>query len=417
MRTSFALSAAFTASLAAAASATAPIIGNYWPAYNAVEQSVSQVPWKYTDLAYYFVTVTTATGFAVPEDQPTSDISAFVRQAKKNGAKSLFSVGGWSGSQYFSDLVSTPAKQAAFATQLTMFMTKYGFDGVDLDWEYPNGVGIGCNKISADDSAHLLAFLKVLRKKLGAGKLITAAVSTSGFAGPDGSPLKSFSEYGKYLDYINLMTYDVSGSWSPTTGPNSPLRKCKSDTSVQTALKLWTSRGFPASKILLGIPAYAISFQTSSSTLKEVDINDKWTSRAYQAWDSVVPKGAPGDSNAPTTDECGTKLAAYSGQWQYKQLISEGLLSSDGSKGLNGFKRFFDSCSQTPFLFNASKKHYISYEDARSVKAKTLYAAREGLAGVFVFDTQGFTTDVYQTIRSSQTARRTRRHELPSLHA
>lgn len=43
----------------------------------------------------------------------------------------------------------------------------------------------------------------------------------------------------------------MSGSWSPKTGPNAPLRKCQSDSSIWTAVKLWTSRGFPASKILL----------------------------------------------------------------------------------------------------------------------------------------------------------------------
>ncbi|TNY18602.1 chitinase, partial [Rhodotorula diobovata] len=340
----------------------------YWPAYNAADQSPAQVPWKGTQIAYYFVTVTSATGFTVPTDQPASDIKAFVSQAKANGVKPVFSLGGWSGSIHFSSLVDSGTKRASLASKVQAFMTKWGFEGVDLDWEYPNGVGIGCNAVNKDDSAHLLSFLKVLRQKLGTSKLITAAVSTEGFAGPDGSPLASFAEYGKYLDYVNLMTYDIAGSWSPTTGPNAPLRKCKSDSSVQTAVKLWTGRGFPAAKVLLGIPAYAISFTTSSSTLKEIEVSGgKWRSKAYQAWDGVVPKGAPGDSNAPYTDECGTKTAA-----------------KDGSKGLNGYTRYYDDCAQTPFLFNPSKKHYISYDDAQSARVKTSYAMREGLGGVCV---------------------------------
>lgn len=64
----------------------------------------------------------------------------------------------------------------------------------------------GCNKRRPDDSANLLAFLKLLRAKIGAKKLITAAVSTAGFLGPDGDVLPDLKPYGKYLDYINLMT-------------------------------------------------------------------------------------------------------------------------------------------------------------------------------------------------------------------
>lgn len=64
----------------------------------------------------------------------------------------------------------------------------------------------GCNSIDKDDSAHLLSFLKVLRSKIGASKLITAAVSTDGFLGANGKALSSFKPYGQYIDYINLMT-------------------------------------------------------------------------------------------------------------------------------------------------------------------------------------------------------------------
>lgn len=78
------------------------------------------------------VAVTTKTGFQVPADQPTSDITAFVKQAKQAGSKPLFSIGGWTGSLYFSSLVDTPAKQTTFAKQIQRFMAQYGFEGVDL---------------------------------------------------------------------------------------------------------------------------------------------------------------------------------------------------------------------------------------------------------------------------------------------
>ncbi|GAA5906604.1 hypothetical protein JCM6882_008072 [Rhodosporidiobolus microsporus] len=409
---------ASSASLVSAASSSPPLIAQYWPAYKRALQPPSDVPFKYSNIAYYFVAVTTSSGFEVPADQATDDITAFVKGAKAQGSKPVFSVGGWSGSLYFSTLTDTADKRTKLANDVKAFMDKYGFVGVDIDWEYPNGVGIGCNAISPSDSANLLSFLEVLRTTIGSDSLITAAVSTSGFLGEDGTALSSFAPFAGYLDYINLMTYDISGSWSPTTGPNAPLRTCKSDTSVQAAVKLWTSRGFPADKILLGIPSYAISFTTTSSTLTKQYINNKkWTSLLYQEWTKVVPQGAPGDSNAESTDVCGNKGAGYSGQWQYKQLIEEGLLSADGSKGLNGFTRRFDSCSQTPFLFNPEKKQLIAYDDGQSAAAKAAWAKSQGLAGVMIFDTTGFDTSVYESIKSSLYSRKTRRHLMLDMHA
>ncbi|GAA5952155.1 hypothetical protein JCM8115_003518 [Rhodotorula mucilaginosa] len=397
-------------------SAAAPILGQYWPAYKSATQSVSQVPWSYSSkngIAYYFVTVTTQTGFSLPPDQPESDVQAFVTEAKAHGVRPVFSVGGWSGSIYFSDLVATAAERITFARQLKAFMDKYGFVGVDLDWEYPNGEGLGCNKRRPDDSTNLLAFLKVLRAEIGRDKLITAAVPASGFRGPDGKALRSFAAFANEMDYINLMTYDMSGSWSATTGPHSPLRKCRSDSSAWTAVKLWTSRGFPASKILLGIPSYAISFTTRESKLATVSIdNGRWQSKAYQAWTGVVPQGAAGDSNvgSSVTDPCGvTTCAVYSGQWQYRELVSNGLLDRTGRSGANGYVRYWDACTAVPFLFNPSKKHYISYEDSKSAGMKAEWAAKQGLAGVFLFDSTGFDATVYDAITAGLYSRKARR--------
>ncbi|GAA6063502.1 hypothetical protein JCM10212_004764 [Sporobolomyces blumeae] len=404
MRTSFAFLALATGSLFSFVSAASPIVAQYWAAYGG--QSPSNVDWKSGDIAYYFVTITTSTGFEIPEGQSISDLQEFVSTTKAKGARPVFSVGGWSGSLHFSNLVETDAKRQAFAKELADFMDKYGFVGIDLDWEYPNGAGIGCNAISSQDSANFVLFLKELRQVVGSKNLLTAAVSVNGINGPDGSALSSFSEYGSLLDYINLMTYDISGSFSPITGPNAPLRTCKSDTSVQDAVALWTNRGFPAERILLGIPAYAVSFTTDSSTLAKTEIGS-YSSQIYQEWTKQTPMGAPGDSNAAYTDVCGTTSSGYSGQWQFNELISNGLLSEDGLTGMGGYERIFDQCSQTPFLFNSAKKQMIVYDDAKSAGLKAAFARSQGLGGVMIFDTRGFAgTDVVSSIRENLRASR-----------
>ncbi|ORY91527.1 glycoside hydrolase superfamily, partial [Leucosporidium creatinivorum] len=298
---------------------------------------------------------------------------------------------GWTGSVYFSDLVASSTKRARFAKQLAAFQDKYGFDGIDLDWEYPNGEAVGCNTVRANDAAHLLSFLKVLRSTIGSKKLITAAVSSAGFIGIDGEALTSgLGPYAKYLNYINLMTLNFlpppySGSWSETTAANSPLRTCLGDGSVEDAVSLWVKGGFPAKQILLGIPSYAISFTTTKQPLKTHKITsdgELYHSKLYQAWTSVTPKGSSSDSNANTTDVCGVTTSAYTGQWQYIDLINEGALSADGTTGQKGFTRHWDECTQTPFLYHYHRRQLISYDDAKSAGVKAEYAREKGLGGV-----------------------------------
>ncbi|KAL8283866.1 hypothetical protein RQP46_005298 [Phenoliferia psychrophenolica] len=204
-------------------------------------------------------------------------------------------------------------------------MSKYGFDGVDL--------GIGCNGSSPADSANLLAFLAILRLSLGPTKLITAA----------------------YLNFVNIMSYDFSGHWSPQTGPNSPLHS--------------------------GIPAYGISFTTLSATL-ELTTSGEMETILYQPIASGTPKGDIYDVSSTAADVCGAPGTGYDGIWQYKTLLSGGILSSDGSRGLGGYTRHFDVCTQTPVLFNPTTREFISYEDTQSAKAKAAYASKMGLGGV-----------------------------------
>ncbi|SCV70916.1 BQ2448_3678 [Microbotryum intermedium] len=421
------------------------IFGQYWPAYG--KQKPTSLDWSVTDIGYYFgecaagsadvplpklqhagrvhhstmvrrsddslvvlvnglglmltnllcrflptVTVTNNTGFTVPKGQPEADIKAFVATAHKHRKKAVFAIGGWTGSRYFSDRVATAFNRADFATSILSFVKTYGFDGVDLDWEYPGKQGIGCNKVRPTDSANFLSFLKTLRRALPSPYLITAAIGTSGIIGPNGAPLPDMRPYSKILDYINLMTYDIGGNWSPTSGPNSPFRTCNSATSVIQVVQTFKKAGVPVEKMVVGIPSYGHSYELVSSTLKKQMIG-RYTSQVYQNKTNRIPKGDKSDSNAPKTDICNVRSASFSGTWTYNSLISEGLLSADGSKGLKGFTRRYDYCTATPFLFNPKTKIMINYEDGFSASQKIGYVTEQFLAGVFVFDSTGFNRD------------------------
>ncbi|KAK4048556.1 hypothetical protein OIV83_004724 [Microbotryomycetes sp. JL201] len=393
------LASAILVLAASVANAASPIIAQYYPAYSS--QRPSQVPYDQMNVGYYFVTVTTNDGsiFSIPSDQSISDMQDFVSRARANGVRPVVAIGGWTGSRYFSSLTNTVAKRKAFAAKVAQFLARYNFDGVDWDWEYPGSQGIGCNQVSGWDASQFIQLLKETRAAIGSNKLQTAAMSINGLIGINGEPISDFGTFAQYLNYVNLMTYDIAGPWDKEkTGPTSPLRTCGSDASVEQAVNLFLSRGFPANKLLVGIPSYGVSWTTKSSTLSTRTFGS-YSSKAYQAWTGVTPKGQPGDSNAESTDVCGQRTSGYSGQWTYKTLISSGLLSSDGARGLNGYVRYWDECTQTPFLWNSSKRHMINYDDARSAGAKAAYAKSKGLGGVMMFDTQGFDVRVYSSIK------------------
>ncbi|KAL8276822.1 hypothetical protein RQP46_010753 [Phenoliferia psychrophenolica] len=293
----------------------------------------------------------------VPAGQSTSDIRSFVALAKSNNVRPVVTVGGWSGSLYFSSLVST------YAEYLTSFANKWGFEGVDDDWEYPNYQGIA-------DASDLLLFAKELKSKLASSMILTAAVANTGFVGSDGTVLTDVSEYAEYIDYLNIMNVREShllgiriiltivslpGSQYDVT----PLNACGSGEGADTAIALWTGAGFPANQILLS------------------------------------------DTYTTSTDVCGVTTSGYSGHWEMYELISEGLLSWDQKSGKNGFTRYWDDCTSTPFLFNPSTKVFITYDDSESIGLKAEFAVTQGLAGLFVFNSLGFTKDVYSTMKES----------------
>lgn len=318
--------------------------------------------------------------------------------------------GGWDGSVYASDLISSAAARTSFAATLVETMGNYSFDGIDIDFEYPGQQGIGCNSVRPEDAANLLRFLEELRKRIGNGKLVTAVAADSTFIGSDGNPLADVSEYAKYLDYINLMVYDEAGEWDPNSASASPLGQpessCGSDASVYSGVAAWTNAGFPAAKILLGIPTYAHGLTTLNATLEETTV-DGYKTLINQPISDVLPKGTALDVTGGV-DVCGNPTG-YTGEYLYTELIEQGLLSTNGSAGVNGYTRYWDECSQTAFLFNPDERHFVTYEDTQSAVLKAKWAKSKGIAGVMTFDSVGWPESVFEAVGSALSAA-TERH-------
>ncbi|POW19093.1 hypothetical protein PSHT_05066 [Puccinia striiformis] len=368
-----------------------PIVSAYYPGYNAKFLPVENIPWKMYDHLQYFV--------AVPAPTPEGDLLIDTEQnmleviaaGKKNNVSISLSIGGWTGSRSFSFLVGDQKNRTTFVGTIERAVKKY-------DWEYPNFQGIGCNAINKNDSENFLAFLKVLRAKLGPKFRLSAAVSMKGFMSADGKTyLTDVSEFAKVLNFFTIMAYDVYGSsFSKLAGPNSPLfSTCSEPTqkfSVAQAIKQWTSTGVPARQLLLGIPSYGYGYTLSSNKIVPSQFSGKAgvTSQLFQPHADTVPAGGKTAGEATGADICGTPNVA-GGQWLFKELSETGKLSKNQKEGLNGYERHYDNCTHTPF--NPSTKNLISYDDSFSLKEKASYALEHGLGGVEMFDATGDTAD------------------------
>ena len=140
--------------------------------------------------------------------------------------KTLISVGGWTQSGRFSDAALTEASRGKFARSCVAFLTKYGFDGVDIDWEYPCGGGMEGNKSRPADRENFTLLLAELRKQLDARDKGDGRHYLLTFAAPTGPKMIEGIELAKaapLVDWVNLMTYDFHGGWSPITNFNAPL--------------------------------------------------------------------------------------------------------------------------------------------------------------------------------------------------
>ncbi|MBW0487955.1 hypothetical protein O181_027670 [Austropuccinia psidii MF-1] len=361
--------------------------------YNYEFQSPYQVNYElYTDIIF-FVTIPEL-NFTISYEKMSRETGErlaleFVAQAKKHHVKPLLSFGGWTGSRHFSKLTSTNLQRKKFAHALVKYTQRLGFEGIDLDWEYPNSAGIGCNSNNPSDTTNFGLLLKEIRYFWPKVQL-TAALNIEGLLGANGKPatLRETSNIVRYLDFVNLMAYDVFGPWAPTTGPIGPLSAdCAPANlafSVKTGVHALLKQGFKASQIVVGNPGYAKRFKLVSSKLDAKVINGTST-RYYQNHTKVTPPGGRVDDR-PGKDICGNK-EGWGGSWTVNELIKQGWLSRDQKKGGKGYKRYFDRCSGAPFLTDGN--FFIAYDDIASTVEKARFTKQKGLAGLFFFDTQG----------------------------
>lgn len=271
-----------------------------------------------------------------------------IEQVHAGGRHILLAVGGWGHSDAFPGIAADSTLRRRFIDNLLEFVRTRGYDGIDLDWEYPQSVM---------DRQNLNRLMAELRQRCNAQTpplLLTMAISSGAYYGQ----WHDYETLAEYVDWFNVMTYDYHGSWTPHAGHNAPLfpsPQCPHG-SIEASLQYLTGvRRIPASRLLLGIPFYGRQFNAS-------------------------------ELYGPSTG----------GDVTYNYSDIAGFLAG------GGWQRYWDSTSAVPYLLNDGRTRFITYDDSLSVSYKVQFARERGLGGVMIWalgqDVVGGTSALVQAI-------------------
>jgi chitinase len=326
--------------------------------------SVDKIPADHLDvLVYAFINFTPAGECVSVDSQEDAANFSALKQLKVQHPhlKTLISIGGASLSTLFSDIADSEALRTAFARSCVAFMKQHGFDGIDVDWEFPVSGGDPTVRHRPEDKQNFAAMLAALRAELdrqGGNAQAHYYLSIAGGAGASQIANLDLQAMLPSLDWIDIMAYAFAGENTRDTRFKGPLFASAADPSknrltynANAAVTAYLSGGVPADKLVLGIALYG------------------------QGWQGVPAGLNNGLFQADSGPAQGTW--AKDGVFGYQDLVSTYLPT---------YQRSYDKDAQAPWLYNPAAKIFITYEDPQSLAAKAGYVLANHLAGLAAWE-------------------------------
>ena len=297
----------------------------------------------YTHLCHAFV-VADEDGMIRPNRScPSREL---VEDAHKAGVRVLISLGGWGWDKQFAAIVSKPEAEDRYVKSILAIVDEFDYDGIDLDWEYPDTREevVGFERLSR----RFRKQLDELGQKKGRHLFQTMAASSN----PPTLKWLTNDVLLETMDWVNVMTYDYAGDWTPYAGHHSPLfassKQPGTPRSTELTLKYLVDRGLPAQKLAVGLPLYGKGFAVS----------EPYASTKDAATRGRVPRGG-GYSNIA-------------------KLIKD-----------ESWTRRWDDETKNPWAIAPDGSAVIGYDDAESISLKTEWAMKQGFRGVFFWQIGG----------------------------
>ncbi len=242
-------------------------------AYVTSWSTVMPDPAVLTHINYAFGHVTDSFN-AVRVDNGERLHSLVALKAQKPSLQILISIGGWESGR-FSEMAATDENRVSFAKDCQRVVTEYGLDGIDIDWEYPTQSTAGISS-SPDDTKNFTLLMRDIRAAIGPDKLLTLASVADG-------KYIDFADIEPYVDFVNIMTYDVSSA--PYHHASLYRSEMTKGVSCQDAVEAHVAAGFPVERLVLGIPFYGRGIPEIGYT----NYKDIITKENYmQNWDDVA---------------------------------------------------------------------------------------------------------------------------------
>ncbi|MFJ8010191.1 glycosyl hydrolase family 18 protein [Streptomyces fagopyri] len=307
---------------------------------------------SYADYDKAFTADQSVSGVADTWDQPLRGNFNQLRElkAKYPNIKILWSFGGWTWSGGFAQAAANPAAFAQSCYNLVEDPRWADvFDGIDIDWEYPNACGLSCDTSGAAAYKNLM---QALRAKFGTGNLVTAATTADGTSGGK-IDAADYAGASSYVDWYNVMSYDFFGAFN-AQGPTAPHSPLTSYSGIPTpgfttadAIAKFKAKGVPASKLLIGIGFYG------------------------RGWTGVT-QSAPG----------GTATGPAAGTYE---------------QGIEDYKVLKTSCPSTGTVAGTAYafcgNNWWSYDTPATIGTKMSWAKSQGLGGAFFWEFSGDTSN------------------------